>query len=165
MLRFNHYNGSPTPIEKINTLYSLLKKGTKDYKRLSVGVENKEMKTTILILAQESNQYASDLNSLISSLKERLQKNDAAETESNLTHAFVNNDEEVFNFCHITEEKVINAYREILNEPFLNVEFRKMISYQLNGTLCSFMQLKLMKILCNKRESNASKYFYIKTQY
>ena len=44
------------------------------------------------------------------------------------------------------EKKIINAYRKILNEPYLTAGVRVLIRTQLNGILYAFLQLKLLSV-------------------
>jgi len=47
----------------------------------------------------------------------------------------------------MNEKKMVFAYRDILNESLLYEGLRKMIRYQLNGVLVTFMQLRLLNSL------------------
>ena len=44
------------------------------------------------------------------------------------------------------KKKIINAYRKILNEPYLTAGVRALIRTQLNGILYAFLQLKLLSV-------------------
>ena len=149
MIGFNFYKGSPSIIEKIKRLCNLLWKGTKEYERLYEGIADKELRNTILTLAQESNQYAFELHSQLLTLGGTLERLEADEIE-NIKPVVFNNEDELLTFCSTSEKQMVSAYREVLNESFLNEGLRKMISYQLNGILCSFMQLKLLNSLMIK---------------
>ena len=147
MKGFNVHKSSPSLIEKINGLYRLLRKGTKYYEKLSVNIASKEMRNTVLSLAQENKQYASELYSQVLTLGGTPQKTQADETENNVDTAMANNENKLLTFCSTTEKEMVSAYHEILSETHLNEGLRKMIRYQLNGILCSFMQLKLLSSL------------------
>ena len=150
MIGFNIHKSSPSHIEKINSLCTLLKKGTKEYEKLSGSITNKEIRNTVLTLAQESNQYACELYSQVLTLGGTPQKTHAVEPESDIDCTIADNENKLLSFCSTAEKKMVSAYHEVLNESFLNEGLRKMIRYQLNGILCSFMQLKLLNSLIIK---------------
>ena len=145
MIGFNIYKAPPLVLEKINGLCDLLWQGKRKYEEISASIPNKELSRTILTLAQETNQYACELWSQILTLggSSQNQKMDATDTGIVL----FDNEYEMMSFCELNEKEILGAYRDILNESFMNEGLRKMIRYQLNGILCSFSQLKLLNSL------------------
>lgn len=104
------------------------------------------MRSTILTLALESNQYACELSSQIHTLGGQpimeAESNEPTGENRNLS-----DENEILSFCKMSENKMINAYREILDESSLYEGVRKMIGYQLNEMVCSFKHVKQLNAL------------------
>jgi hypothetical protein len=147
MIGFNLFIASPFILEKIYLLCRLLWKGKKEYEHVAANIPDRELRRTIYTLAQENNQYACELCSQIRSLGgvPPDENNYESEPESEMNN--FRDQSVIMAFCKINEKKMVSAYREILNESTLYEGLRKMIQYQLNGTLCAFMQLKLLSSL------------------
>ena len=147
MIGFNLYKAPPFLLEKMNNLCSMLWQGKKEYEHVALTMANKDLRITMLSLAQESNQYACELSSQIQTLGgvweiEKIKEPELKDEIKNL-----NDVNEILTFCKINEKKMISAYREILNESFLYEGLRKMIRYQLNEMLCAFMRVKQLYFL------------------
>lgn len=147
MIGFNLFKASPLILEKINFLYVLLQQGKKEYEQVAINISDKELRRTVLALAQENNQYSCELSSQIESLGGVVLKENTDEFEYKSIINIFNNDNEIVAFCKMNEKKMVAAYREVLNEPFLYEGLREIVRYQLNGILCEFMQLKLLNSL------------------
>lgn len=137
----------PFILEKINDLCRLLWKEKKVYEKVAATIPDKELCRTILTLAQESNQYACELSSQIQTLGGAAQQDEIWEPEMEIETQIFHDETEMLTFCKENEQRMVSAYREILNEPYLYEGLRKMIRYQLNGILCAFMQIKLLDSL------------------
>ncbi len=142
MIGFNLHTAPPFLLEKMNNLCSILWQGKKEYEQVATTMANKDLRITMLTLAQESNQYAHELSSQIHSLGgiPEIKKNREPEWPDEIKN--LNDENKILTWCNKNEKKLIGAYREILNESFLYEELRKMIRYQLNEMLCAFMQVK-----------------------
>ncbi len=142
MIGINLYKASPYLLEKINTICSLLRQGKKQYEQVATTIKDKDLRRTMLSLAQESNQYACELSSQIHTLggTPEIEIINDAVMEDEIKN--VNGETEIMILCERNEKKMMSAYREILNESFLYEGLRKMIRYQLNEMLCAFMQVK-----------------------
>jgi hypothetical protein len=130
-------------LEKLDILFRLLKERKTEYEAFACRVNNKELKRTVLTLAQETNQYAIELSSQI----EMMGGNISHPDEINYTQddiLMIADEDDIMKSCEVSEKKMILAYRTILNEPFLQDNLRKLIRYQLNGLTYAFMQLKLL---------------------
>jgi len=147
MIGFGITKTPPFILEKIENLCNLLLKGKREYEQVASVVPDKDLRRTILTLAQESNQYACELFSQIQSLGGITQEEKTDESECELDIKVLTDENEILSFCKMNEKKMVSAYREILNESFIYEGLRKMIRYQLNGILCAFMQLKLLSSL------------------
>lgn len=144
-MRFTHYLDKPLPIDKIEGLCKLLRKETYAYQVISSAVKDKKVQSTMLALAEESNQYANELYSEVLVPAGMTEKTENSEENEALDPAVMDNKDALGHFCNTTEMKLVKAYREVLNESFFNKELRKKINDQLNGTLCNFMRLKIYK--------------------
>ena len=147
MIGINLYKAPVFLLEKMNNILRLLWRGKKQYEQVAVTVADKDLRCTMLRLAQESNQYARELSSQIHTLGgapelEKIDENRLAEEIKNL-----NSDNEIISFCQKNEKKMVSAYQEILNGSLLYEGLRKMIRYQLNEMLCAFMQVKQLRSL------------------
>jgi rubrerythrin len=147
MIGHNRYKASPFLLDKINSICSLLRQGKKEYEQVATTIEDKDLRCTILTLAQESNQYACELFSQIHTLggTPEMEKNDDDELSDEIKNLY--DEDEILTFCKMNEKKMVGAYQEILNESFLYEGLRKMIRYQLNQLLCNFMQVKQLASL------------------
>ena len=137
-------------LEKLDILFKLLKERKCEYEVFADRVSDKALKRTVLTLAQETNQYANELSSQIETMGGRINEYDS---ETGVTHegnVFISEPEDILKSCEVSENKMIVAYRTILNEPFLHENLRKLIRSQLNGLTCLFMQLKLLNTSFNR---------------
>jgi uncharacterized protein (TIGR02284 family) len=146
MIGFNLYKAPTFLLEKMNNILSLLWRGKKQYEQVAITVSDKDLRCTMLRIAQESNQYAHELSSQIQTLggAPEIETDEAGQGEEIKN---LNDDNEIITFCQKNEKKMISAYEEILNGSLLYEGLRKMIRYQLNEMLCSFMQIKQLKSL------------------
>ncbi len=138
-------------LEKLDILFQLLKERKSEYEAFACNLADKQLKRTVLLLAQEANQYANELWSQIESMGGKLRQLYGADatTTPELVHMpdsalKMLHEDEILKSCEMSEKKMINAYRNILNEPFLHDNLRKLIRCQLNGLTYAFMQLKLL---------------------
>lgn len=141
---FKIFKAPPFLLEKINELCDLLWQGKREYEQVSAIIPDKELRRTILTLAQESNQYACELSSQIQILGGALQKQKIYLSEPKLNINVFHDENDILSFCKMIEKKMVKAYHEILNESHLYEGLRSLIHYQLNGILYAFMQLKLL---------------------
>ena len=68
MIGSDIHKAPPFLLEKMNNILSLLWRGKKQYEQVAITVEDKDLRCTMLRIAQESNQYACELSSQIQSL-------------------------------------------------------------------------------------------------
>ena len=148
---------SKTPkaiLEKLDRLLDTLQKVKKTFEQSASTIHNQQIRYTILGLAQESKQYANELMSHIEILggtRERFiveTELDFCDDDKNEWEC--NEEKDRLKICTSSEKFLLQVYREVLNEPFLYDNIRKMIRYQLNGILHSFAQLKLLNASLRK---------------
>ena len=135
-------------LEKLNILFQLLKERKTEYETFAGKVKDKALKRTVLSLAQETNQYAIELCSQIQTMAGKVIKENGedfgGDTALPKNATMISDEEDILSSCEISETKMIVAYRNILNEPFLHENLRKLIRSQLNGLTYAFMQLRLL---------------------
>ena len=147
------FKATPFITEKINKLCRLLMQEKEEFEAVATTIKDRDLRCTVLTLAQNNNQYATELSSQMQSMC-------GEENEGGIPiHAFYydhpdetllkkfSDENEIMAFCNLNEKKMISAYRDILNESVLYEDLRKMIRYQLNGILYAFMQLRLLSSL------------------
>ncbi|HLY70291.1 MAG TPA: hypothetical protein VKR53_11230, partial [Puia sp.] len=59
---------------------------------------------------------------------------------------------ETMNICSKVEYPIIKLYRKILQQPVLNSSLKKIIQYQMNGIMCTTLQLKLLSKFLQTQE-------------
>jgi hypothetical protein len=137
-------------LEKLDILFQLLKERKAEYETFAGKVHDKQLKRTVLSLAQETNQYAMELSGQIETMgggktkvnKEPVSGNGIEHVQESTLMIFAEDD--ILKSCEISEKKMILAYRSILNEPFLHDNLRRLMRCQLNGLTYAFMRLKLL---------------------
>src|SRR5687767_3412436 len=116
MIGSDIHKAPPFLLEKMNNLCNLLLQEKKEFEQVATIVANKDLRNTMLTLAQETNQYACELSSQIQTLGgvgeiEKIKEPELKDEIKNL-----NDVNEILTFCKMNEKKMIGAYREILNE-------------------------------------------------
>jgi Domain of unknown function (DUF2383) len=132
----------PYILEKLNYLIQVLIDGKNEYESFAGKLDDKNLQRTVLTLAQESKQYATELSCQVEMLGGVLKvpvTNNVVSPGGKLIQSA-----EILHSCKASEKKMIKAYRTVLNEPFLFDFLRDMMQYQLNGIMCAFLQLKLL---------------------
>ncbi|HTN05108.1 hypothetical protein [Agriterribacter sp.] len=152
VIKASTYKTPPSIIEGICQLLDVLKTGREQYERAAFSVADPQFRYAISVLAQENNQYECELASQLSILgvnvdtepTQSIRKTDV--TTDQLTGSKVALPVQLLQYCRENEKQVINAYRKILNEPYLMDGVRKLMRTQLNGIMYAFLQLKLLSI-------------------
>jgi len=140
----------PLIVEKINRLCRLLLQEQTAFEEVATHITDTDLRCTVLTLAQNNHQYACELSSqvqTISGIESPGGLPPVLQPAATIEHPVLCNENEVLDFCKMNEKKMVFAYREILNESALYEGLRKMIRYQLNGILVTFMQLRLLNSL------------------
>jgi hypothetical protein len=134
-------------LEKLTRLLVALQDVKNHYEQVAKRIHNRQLKLSILGLAQESKQYANELIAHIETLGGTMQ--DRLKTEFNKLDASGDNLEIPGNTddligLKLEEQQVMKTYREVLNEPFLYDTIRQMVRYQQNGLLHCFSQIRML---------------------
>jgi hypothetical protein len=130
-------------LEKLDILVRLLKERKREFESFAGKLNDKQLKRTVLSLAQEANQYAIELWSQLQVMGGKI-KSAIIEERPEMPVMMIDGEEDILKSCEISEQKMIMAYRNVLNEPFLHDNLRKLIRSQLNGLTFAFMQLRLL---------------------
>ena len=134
-------------LDKLNRLLHALQDVKNNYERTAKNIQNKQLKLSLLGLAQESKQYANELIAHIETLGGRLHerfKTDFNRVEDDLQLAENSDSKEEMKQLNIGEQLVLKTYRDVLNEPFLYDTIRQMVRYQQNGLLHCFSQIRML---------------------
>ncbi|HEX4851125.1 MAG TPA: hypothetical protein VFV08_09980 [Puia sp.] len=143
---------SKTPkviLEKLNKVLVALQGAKKVYEETALSTENKQLRYTMLGLAQESKQYVNELKSHIQILDGEI-SHPAGNVEMNYSGFSdkkeweITSEKNKLDLCTHSEKSIVQAYSELLNEPHLYENIREMIRYQLRGMLQSFSKLRLL---------------------
>ncbi|MBD0289459.1 MAG: hypothetical protein ICV79_29180 [Flavisolibacter sp.] len=145
MLRFRRKKSFSALLKKINDLCDLLRKGKREYEQMAASLPDKEIRQTILTLAQERNQYACELSAQLKifGVKEAVER----PQEQKVAFKYFRNLSAVLLFCRLRERKTLRAYRKLLKQSSINQGIQRMIHYQLEGMKCAFIQIKLLSSL------------------
>ena len=144
MIGFNILNTTYPALENINFLYSLLLQGKSQYEQIATNIAEKELRRTVLTVAQQNKQYSRELFSQIESLGGIPPAVNENTFETGIPESHFNNNNEILAFCKMNEKKMVTEYRKLLNGPLLYKDLREILEYQLKGISYSFAQLKLL---------------------
>ena len=134
-------------LEKLTRLLIALQDVKNHYEQVAKRIHNKQLKLSILGLAQESKQYANELIAHIETLggvmHDRLKSEFNKVEDSGEILEIPGKAEELIGL-KLEEQQVMKTYREVLNEPFLYDTIRQMVRYQQNGLLHCFSQIRML---------------------
>ena len=136
--------------EKLKYLLSSLQKARIAYEEMASTLKDRQLQLTVFGLAQESRQYATELDSFVHTLGVEVELKDIdidcskAKWTENRETLGADDEKNIMRWCAKSESSMVKVYREVLNEPYLYEGIRKMIRYQLNGIMHSFAQLKML---------------------
>ena len=134
-------------LDKLTRLLNVLQEVKNHYEQVAKRIHNRQLKLSILGLAQESKQYANELIAHIETLGGNLQdrvKTDCNRVEKDEEDLETLENAEDLNGLRLEEQLVLKTYRDVLNEPFLYDTIRQMIRYQQNGLLHCFSQIRML---------------------
>lgn len=144
---------APGLLEKLTGLHRMLMEGKADYEQIGSDFSDRQLKNTVLGLAQESNQYAAEVSSQIHCLrgdfKEPVLKYNLIESDGPGS----SDEERISKVCDISEDKLLRFYKELLAEPGMFSLFkglRKMIQYQMERIAGGISQLRLLQTSLHK---------------
>ena len=142
-------------LDKLTRLLNALQEVKNHYEQVAKRINNKQLKLSILGLAQESKQYANELIAHIETLGGCFQqslKADVNRVEENQDQEIPGSAQDLIGL-RLEEQEVMKIYRDVLNEPFLYDTIRQMIRYQQNGLLHCFSQIRMLYVTLLKTGS------------
>jgi hypothetical protein len=134
-------------LDKLTRLLNALQTVKENYEQTALRIRNKQLRLSLLALAQESKQYANELMAHIETLGGKLgeQLKDEFNRMGSGDGSLVSIDGKMdLREMNLGEQLLMKTYREILNEPFLYDNLRRIIRYQQNGLMHCFSQLKML---------------------
>jgi uncharacterized protein (TIGR02284 family) len=137
---------------QLNDLLDILNELKTGLEEVADTVTDKQLRKTISSVALESNQYAAEITSKIQSLGGK-PHHPALHKKFNLmgldatgSGSAADSEPAAIARCYSSENSIIKAYRNFLNEYTPYEDVRSLVRSQLNGILCAFVQLKLVNI-------------------
>jgi len=143
-------------ITSLTELYNALLDGKRKCEEIALKISNEQLRKTIINLEQLNIQYARELNAQIQSLGgEATRENmDPSSVSGESDHSGkINVGRETMNICSKVEYPIIKLYRKMLRQPFLNSSLQKIIQYQMNGIMCTTLQLKLLSTFLQTQDA------------
>jgi uncharacterized protein (TIGR02284 family) len=135
-------------ITSLSELCNALLEGKKKCEEIARKIGNDQIRKTIINLEQLNIQYANELNSMIRSMGGESGNSEALAhplTRAGDSWDFkINVGNATMNICSKVEYPIIKLYRKILQQPLLSASLKKIIQYQMNGIMCTTLQLKLL---------------------
>jgi len=143
-----NYKAPAEVVESLKKVCEVLRDEAVDCEKAAFAVKNRGLKEGVLYFVQESQQYASELKSQIECLGgnagNHLHFAGSTSSVSNLEK----NEAELFDLISKSEERILSAYRRILNNSEILNGLRQLIRNQFNGMLCAFQQFKILNAAC-----------------
>ncbi len=138
------YKAPAAVLNSLTKLFLVLKVEKSNFEHAALITDNRQLKETLIQFLQESNQYLNELRCQIESLggdaeiinEETVNKEDTFN---------IQNTKDIYEYCGKCENRILVAYREILNQSVVLKELRSMVRYQLNGLLCAFLQFRMLR--------------------
>lgn len=136
---------------QLNDLLDILHELKTGLEQVADSVTDKQLRKTISSVALESNQYAAEITSKIQSLGGK-PHHSSLHRKFNLMgfdpagSSIVDTEPAALARCYSSENSIIKAYRNFLNEYTPYEDVRSLVRTQLNGILCAFVQLKLVNM-------------------
>ena len=134
-------------LEKLTRLLNALQTVKNNYVQTALRIRNKQLRLSLLALAQESKQYANELMAHIETLGGKLSeqlKSEFNRTGSGEGGPVPADGTADLREMNLGEQLLMKTYRDILNEPFLYDNIRRIVRYQQNGLMHCFSQLKML---------------------
>lgn len=145
---------------KLNDLLDILFELKEGLEKIADSVSDSQLRKTISGVALESNQYATEIISKIQSLGGKPhhvslhRKYSIIAFEKLNTEQSAHSEPDALKMCYSSENSIVKAYRDFLNEYTPYEDVRTLVRTQLNGMLCAFVQLKLFNITLRTYASN-----------
>ena len=138
------YKAPAAVLNSLTKLFLVLKVEKSNFEHAALIADNRQLKETLIQFLQESNQYLNELRCQIESLggDAEIINEGTVNKEDTLN---IQNTKDIYEYCGKCENRILVAYREILNQSVVLKELRSMVRYQLNGLLCAFLQFRMLR--------------------
>ena len=134
--------------QKLNSLLDVMHESKRGYERIAAQSSDRHFQRALSGLAVECGQYINELSNQISCLGA---KPISGKTKDkyiwNQISTNVKKQDDILKACYSSERIIINAYRDVLNDPSVLHPLREMITYQLNGMKYAFVKVKLLNTI------------------
>jgi hypothetical protein len=141
------YNPVTLVVTSLSELRGALIESKRKCEEVAHKIGNEQLRKTIINLEQLNIQYAHELDAQIQSLGGEFKNSTTLFHSQNSSHSGetnINVKKEALNICTKVEYPIIKLYRKILRQPLLNASLKRIIQYQMNGIMCTTLQLKLL---------------------
>ena len=141
-------NTPKTVLDKFDSLLGALQSVREYSERMAISIQGKEFRFSVLELAQEARQYSNELIAHLETLGGEIGdafKASCYSIQRPADYSSFTNGKNELNDLNLGEKFILKKYQEVLNEPFLSENSRKMVRYQLNGMMYLLSKLKMMK--------------------
>lgn len=139
-------------LDNLSRLLRVLQVSKKEYERTAFALTDQQMQAALLGHAQECNQYACELASQLEVLGGESVQADPSRSGDDLGEGLLafspggtsGTTKDAMRHCSRNGETTLQVYVEVLSEPSLHENIRKLIRNQINGLMHSFAQLSLL---------------------
>jgi hypothetical protein len=137
-------------LNKLSGLLFFLKRSKNEFEMVSDEIENYSLKTALNGLSEESSFYAGELKNYLKHLGIIVPFIHADETVENDIYTeldaqqIVENGNELNSICSYNENKLTEAYSNLLNEPLPFESLKEIILFQLNALKFTFLKIKTL---------------------
>jgi hypothetical protein len=140
------YKAPPAVLDSLRKLFLVLQFEKSNFEHAAALIkDNRQFKDTLIQFLQETNQYLNELKCQIESLGGNTEIVNKATIDNEEKYLTVQSSKDVYEYCSKCENRILIAYREILNQSVVVKELRNMVRYQLNGLLCAFLQFRMLR--------------------
>lgn len=138
--------------EKLCVLLSFLKQLPGKLEMIADEIDNENLKNALTAVANESNQYAMELNAQLRSLDivpplPDLYNLDEELIEDSIPPSPREKGREVLSICERSEAFFADLYAGLLNEYFPSPSLKDMMQYQLLGIRSAFLRIRFLNSL------------------
>jgi hypothetical protein len=132
-------------LERLELLLALLAERRREFEAFARQIDNRGSRDAVLELAQQCNQYSHELLGQFETMAGRIVSQNSSEHREE--GILLSSEPDILHSCQLSEQKIIVAYRRLLNEPQIDEHLRTFLRSQLQGLTCAFMKIKLLNSL------------------
>jgi len=137
---------------KIRDLVNFLNEIAKGFERIAEEIDNHSLKTAMIAVAMESEQYAAEIKGQVAYINTEmmLSGNTAIWNEIEMNteqQAVLVKGGEIDALCNNCDAYFTRLYEDVLMENCIYKNFKDIITYQLYAAKCAFMKIKLLNTI------------------